>query len=435
MFGSSARTSSGRAGPGEGPEKVFKSGNYSYSQRSKQASQGLAPHGSTATISTSTKVAAAHVQGRLEPQPEASSLAAESYARTCSVASHRGRTPICGLLHRKDFEVERICKKLLADTKVIYEVRWKSSWVPAKLIVEGNDDEYSHVDADGIRWYIEESFSYREKNGIEEVKVGWMDTKEPVEMLSNAQQAIDIFEADLRLTGADEIAQVRQRTVLTIPESQFPRDSVLSQSEEDYDEAQRWVSSTWPEIRPHERLDLYPAIYRIHMEIASPRRQKKRGGKSYRCLMKLPQLRPLRWNDDFLRSGATLTCCRRKRASLFIQVTGTQVVRHCSRCSHGRLTPFLECVQTALDQQLWLNGACANCGTQGNICCDYHGVFIGRTGNPSNSRYTHHESICWLDTESAFRCAFRRPVTPHQRRIPTREHRLSIIESRRRREQ
>ena len=116
--------------------------------------------------------------------------------------------------------------------------------MPVKLIVEGNDAEYSHVDADGTRWYIEETFSRRERNGIEEVNVGWMDTKEPVEMLSNAQQAIDIFEADLRLTGADKIAQVRQRTVLTIPESQFPRDSVLSQSEEDYDEAQRWVSST-----------------------------------------------------------------------------------------------------------------------------------------------------------------------------------------------
>lgn len=69
------------------------------------------------------------------------------------------------------------------------------------------------------------------------------------------------------------------------------------------------------------------------------------------------------------------------RITVFIQVTETQVVRHYIRCSHGRLTPFFECVQTALDQQLWLNGACANCGTQGNICCDYHGVFVGRTGS------------------------------------------------------
>lgn len=83
-----------------------------------------------------------------------------------------------------------------------------------------------------------------------------MHTKEPVEMLSNAQRAIDIFEADLKLVGVDEVAQVRQRKVLDIAESQFPRGSVLPQSEEDYAASQRWVSSLWPEIRPHRTLDL-----------------------------------------------------------------------------------------------------------------------------------------------------------------------------------
>jgi len=390
IFGASARTSRGRAEPGEGPEKVVKSGNL-YSPRSKEASQGSTPHAATTTISTSTKVAAAHVQGRTQPQPETSNLAAESNARMCSVALHRGRTPICGLLHRKDFDVERIGVKFLADEKVIYVVHWKSTWVAAKLIVKGNDMECPHVDADGTRWYIKELYSRREMNGIGKVKVMWMDTEEPVEMLSNAQQAIVIFEADLKLAGVDQVAQVRQRRVLTIPESQFPRGSVLPQSEEDYAEAQRWVSTLWPEIRPHARLDLYPAIYKIHMERASRRRNKTHGGKSYRCLMKLPQLRPLRWSDDFLESGALLKCCRRKRASLFIQATGTEVARHCSRCLHGKLTPFVECVQTAPDQQLWLNGACANCGTLRNASCDYHGVFVGRTGIPSNGRCTHHE--------------------------------------------
>lgn len=114
--------------------------------------------------------------------------------------------------------------------------------MPVKLIVEGNDVQYSHVDADGTRLYIEETSSRRERNGIEEVKVGLMDTKEPVEMLSNAQHATEIFEADLELADADEIAQVRRRRVLTIPESQFPHGSVLAQSEEDYDEAHRWFS-------------------------------------------------------------------------------------------------------------------------------------------------------------------------------------------------
>ena len=289
--------------------------------------------------------------------------------------------------------MERICERVIVDGKVGFDVQWKSFWVAVKLIVNGTNVDYPHVDADGTRWYIKGTSGRRERNGIEEVKVLWEDTSEPLEMLNNAQGAIDAFEADERLAGPDENAKVRQRRILTFQESQFPRGSVLPQNEEDYAASQRWVSWLWPKICPHRTLDLYPAIYRIHMEIASRRRKKRHGGKSYRCLMKLPQLRPLQWSQDFLKSGTLLKCCSRRRASLFIQVTGVQVAQHCTRCSHHNNAPFLECVRTARDQQLWLNGACANCGAQRNDGCDYHGASDGCTRASSDCGFNHDREL------------------------------------------
>jgi len=379
---SSGEALSGRAEHSSGPARVVKRSE-PQSQWSQQAAPALTPDAAITDISASTRVVVTHGQGHEEALLGANILLPESNARTCSVLHHRGRTPICGLLHRKDFEVKRICRKLRVDQKVVFVVSWKSTWVPAKLIVKGNDSEYPYVDADGTRWYIRESHSFRQRGGIDEVKVRWMTTKEPVEMLSNAQEAINIFEAE-QVAGADEAAQVRQRRVLTFSESHFPRGIVLPQSEEDYAASQRWLSSRWPEIRPHWTLDLYPAFYTINMELDCQVGSKRHGGKSYRWLMKLPQLRKLQWDEEFLKSGASLTCNRRNRASLFIQVTGAQVARKCTRCSHHNLTPFAECVRTAPDQQLWLNGACADCGTQRNVGCDYHGAFADRLGASSN---------------------------------------------------
>jgi hypothetical protein len=233
-------------------------------------------------------------QRHLQPHPEVRTFVSRTNAWVCSNSQHRGQTLLCGLLHRKDFEVKRIYKKLLVDQTAVFIVPWKSTWVPAQLIVKGKRVEYPYVDADGTRWYIKRTYGHRHENGIEEVKARWVNTKKPSEMLSNAQEAIDIFEADLQLAGAGELAQVQQRRVLTHRESHFPRGSILPQSEKDYAAAQPWVSSTWPEIRPHKTLDLYPAIYRIHMELADLELKPRHRGKSYRCLMKLPQLRPLR---------------------------------------------------------------------------------------------------------------------------------------------
>jgi hypothetical protein len=199
-------------------------------------------------------------------------------------------------------------------------------------------------------------------------------------MLKNAQEAIDLFESGLHCAEGDCVGHVRQRKVLTIWESEFPPGSVLSQSEDDYAASQRWGSMYWPRIRPHRTLDLYPAIYRIHMELADFQDGTPHRGKSYHCLMKLPRLRSLRWRLEFLKSRKPYKFCRRRRASSFIQATGVQIAHHCTHCLHEDSTPFIECVRTAPDQQSWLNGACANCGTRGNLGCDFHEYHRERPG-------------------------------------------------------
>jgi hypothetical protein len=281
--------------------------------------------------------------------------------------------------------VNKIRKKLFVDNKVLFVVRWKSTWVPATLIIEGNDVDYPCVEADGTKWYIKRTLGREDRDGIEHVKVRWISTREPSEMLKNAQEAIDLFESRLHCAEGDDVGDVRQRKVLTIWESEFPPGSVLPQSEDDYAASQLWVSSHWPRIRPHRTLDLYPAIYRIHMELAEFRDGTPHRGKSYRCLMKLPQLRPLRWRLEFLKSRRPYKFCRWRRASLFIQATGVQIAHHCTHCLHEDSTPFIECVRTAPDQQSWLNGACANCGTRGNLGCDFHEYHRERPGQCSFS--------------------------------------------------
>jgi hypothetical protein len=100
----------------------------------------------------------------------------------------RSNTSTCGLLQRKDFEVKKIRKKLFADNKAVFVVRWKSTWVPATLIIEGTDVDYPCVEADGTKWYIKRTLDRQDRDGIEHVKVRWISTKEPSEMLKNAQE-------------------------------------------------------------------------------------------------------------------------------------------------------------------------------------------------------------------------------------------------------
>lgn len=285
-----------------------------------------------------------------------------------------------GLPNREDFEVKYIRGKRLVNNKVEYLVRWRSTWIAAKFVHRGSDDEHLLVKANEAKWHIKKTLGRRERDGVRQVKVRWADTHEPARLLSNAREAIQRFEAKQQKIRNYDGEYVRQRRILTIADSKFPTGSVLPQTEEDYAASQDWIASLWPKILPHETLDLYPAIYRIHMELIELNRGASRGVKSYRCLMKLPQLRPLRWNTDFLDSGKLFNCGKRRRASLFIQVTGALTTPHCKRCLGEKLTPFVGCVKSHPHDQLWLNGACANCGTQDNGNCDYHGLHHGQRG-------------------------------------------------------
>ena len=278
------------------------------------------------------------------------------------------------LLHRRDFEVKSIRKKHPGN---LFTVRWKSTWVPLEAIVKGNDKECSYVEADGAKWTIRKELKSRVSNGLQERKVRWTNTKEPLENLANAQEAISIFEM-IERQGLD----VRHRTVLTFEESKFPRGIVRPQSERDYAGSQRWVACTWPRIRPHNTLDLYPAIYQIQMELIAlkPRPKANFRGKSYQDLMRRPQVRRLEWREDYIQSGRPFYFSRRKRAALFLQVTGElETNGPCTRCLGEKLAPFVGCVRTAPNQQSWLGGACANCGTQdSSFCLHHHKGVLGR---------------------------------------------------------
>jgi hypothetical protein len=278
------------------------------------------------------------------------------------------------LLHRRDFEVKSIRKKHPGN---MFTVRWKSTWVPLEAIVKGSDRECSYVEADGAKWTIRKELKSRVSNGLQERKVRWTNTKEPLENLANAQEAISIFEMTEQ-QGLD----VRHRTVLTFEESKFPRGIVRPQSERDYAASQRWVACTWPRIRPHNTLDLYPAIYRIQMELLALKPSAKANfrGKSYRDLMRRPQVRRLEWREDYIQSGRSFYFSRRKRAALFLQVTGElETNGPCTRCLGEKLAPFVGCVRTAPNHQSWLGGACANCGTQdSSFCLHHHKGVLGR---------------------------------------------------------
>lgn len=290
---------------------------------------------------------------------------------------------LSGSLRRENFEVKYIRGKRLVNNKVEYLVRWKPSWIFTELIYQDGDDGRLYYKVDGAKWRIKKTLDRRELGGDKQVKVRWADTQEPARLLKNAREAIQHFEAKQETARSDDGEYVRQRKILTIADSNFPVGSILPQTEEDYAASQRWIAPLWPRIHPHETRDLYPAIYRIFMELTELNRGASSCVKSYRWLIELPQIRPLRWNMDFVESGKLFNCGKRRRASLFIQVTGALTTPQCKRCLGERLTPFVGCVKSQPNVQLWLNGACANCGTQDNGNCDYHGLHHRQRGKLS----------------------------------------------------
>ena len=271
--------------------------------------------------------------------------------------------------------MKRIRGKYLVKGVILFSVRWKSTWVPLEAIVQSDDYECSYVEADGAKWSIRKELKSRVNNGIQERKVRWTNTKEPLENLANAQEALLKFETTRKQANYDDAQRVQRRTALTFEQSSFPHGVVRPQTDTDYAASQRWVACTWPMIRPHRTLDLYPAIYRIQMELLAlkPRAKVNHQGKSYRDFMRQPQVRQLQWSEDYIRSGRSFHFNRRTRAALFLQVTGAlETNSPCTRCLGEKLAPFVGCVRTAPDQQSWLGGACANCGTQDSSFCPHH---------------------------------------------------------------
>jgi hypothetical protein len=349
------------------------------------ATRQPAGHGKTTAEGTNLSEAPPPELAVAPPLSPTSAVSARSRGSKQQPRIPEARLP-SDLLHRRHFEVKSIRrKKPVANGQTLFLVRWRSTWVPLEAIVKSNDHDCSYVEADGAKWSIRKELESRVRNGLEERKVRWSSTWEPLENLANAREAIVNFEMTEQQCLDDEQG-VRRRTVLTGEESNFPRGMVQPQSEHDYTASQKWVACTWPMIRPHRTLDLYPAIYRIQMELSAlkPRAKANFGGKSYRDFMRQPQVRPLQWSENFMKSGRAFRFGRRKRGALLIQVTGVSDTNcPCTRCLGEKLAPFVGCVRTAANQVSWLGGACANCGTQDSSYCLHHNKGVQGRGKSS----------------------------------------------------
>jgi len=243
-------------------------GQESTTTRTRSAAAALNGQDDAATESTGLRIALATGKPSALTSPDG--LASSVSPRSNHLKQQRHSLelePPTNLLHRRDFEVKRVRNKRDVEGRISFSVRWKSTWVPLEAIVMGNGHECSYVEAEGAPWYIRKELQARVNNGVEERKVRWASTREPLENLVNAQEAIANYETAQQQASLDGTSAVRQRRVLTFEESQFPRGMVLPQSDDDYAKSQRWVASTWPIIRPRRTLDLYPAIYRIQMEL------------------------------------------------------------------------------------------------------------------------------------------------------------------------
>lgn len=385
VFGSRTRTapSSGRNIPlndksmpdmGARQSRISAHQEANISQRpSNETAHESLRNGKTATVRTGARDASCSLKPAVVPPLDAST---SSHSAISHKTKQHHRVSEARLapdpLHRRDFEVKRIRDRKPVNGVILFSVRWKSTWVPLEAIIHGSEHECSYVEADGTKWYIRKELEIRVNDGVQERKVQWASTWEPLENMANAQEAISTFEVT-RQQGLDDERRVQQRTVLTIAESNFPRGIVRSQSEHDYAASQRWVARTWPMIRPNCTLDLYPAIYRIQMELSVLRRRNIHGGKSYRSLMRRPQVRQLLWSRAYIESGKSFHFNRRTRAALFLQVTGDLDTNSpCERCLGEKLAPFVGCVRTLAGQESWLGDACTNCGTQDSSTCPHH---------------------------------------------------------------
>lgn len=278
------------------------------------------------------------------------------------------------------FAISRIVNKQKRHGELKYRIRWEPSWVNIDNVHEGNEGRQC-VAVQHKYWNIVEKLRERVRNGVKQCKVRWEDTWEPQTNINPSDEdKVAVFEAR-RLDRRRSRAQtIRQRRILTIAESNFPRDRVLPQSEEDYAAAQRHVASSWPEIKPHGLLDLYPAIYQIQVELLGGNLKASHGGKTYLSLLNRPQVRKLRWREEYVKSGRTYKYSRCRRNALILQVVGIQDDHdRCSRCSgeEDLVVPFEECIRSGHTQTSWFENSCTNCAIQrGKDCTHYSGMAV-----------------------------------------------------------
>jgi hypothetical protein len=122
----SAEAFGGRVRLLSAPTKVAQSGE-PLPQQSKPA-EHTSISGATASESSMPVISSGlDSQRHLQPHPEVRTFVSRTNAWVCSNSQHRGQTPLCGLLHRKDVEVKRICKKLIIDQNAVFIVRRKST--------------------------------------------------------------------------------------------------------------------------------------------------------------------------------------------------------------------------------------------------------------------------------------------------------------------
>ncbi|KAM0721575.1 hypothetical protein Q7P37_002500 [Cladosporium fusiforme] len=296
--------------------------------------------------------------------------------KPATVRSEQAREkPQPSKLDRKlEFTVLRVVGKRKQEGDVEYSVQWKQSWVPFDSVLEGSEGKRC-VAAQSRYWEITGQLEERTQDGIRQCKIQWDNTWEPVENLKNAEEEVAAFEAGRAKRRGFAEGRVPERRVLTIAESNFPPGRLLPQSEEDYAEAQRHVARYWPEIHPYRSLDLYPAIYCILVEMLGGTLDAIHGGKSIRSLLNCQQVRPLTWREEYVRSGRTYTCTRRRRSALILQVVGVESDHNCcERCSVGGdlVAFFVECVHLSPTEGVWFGGACTNCAIQDSIECAHH---------------------------------------------------------------
>lgn len=239
--------------------------------------------------------------------------------------------------------------------------------------MQNEQDPIRYVKINGKPWQIDRQLKQRVRNNVEECKVLWHHvTLEPIQHLANAQRAIADFEG-YNFSSLEKVDRIRRRKVLTMGESRFPINSVLWQSDQDYATAQKHVAFTWPHFHPHPSIDLYPAIYRIQMELDEDTLDLDPGRKSYRRLMERPQIRPLEWSSDYVDLAKPYSFISRKRNAILIQATGEEHPEgKCERCLGDAFAPFKSCICFAPDSNSWFNGACANCGSHDNGRCQFY---------------------------------------------------------------